>query len=155
MAQLPESDPDWINGVSNIFSPYYGGKVESIVLLLHNAWQLLLTAPRQPSTNWRRHIYREFNGAADELAKRAVEHQKSECWSRQLIPRPRRLRGHCDGSRCPPHAGAGWLVEASWFDDNQGEPLWERVATGSLYLGDSTIVNAELTGTTEVVRAIM
>ena len=131
--------------------------MEALVGELEESWRNCVLAPRTPSTDWCRHVYRERNKCADELANLAMDRQESEIWqSSERMPRMQQLRAHFDGGkRGNATASCGWHLEGSPAKDRDGHPLWRTIAHGSILLPpDTTTVESELLGMTEAIRAV-
>ena len=108
--------------------------------MLHAAWQRRDFVPRQAHCHWARHVYREYNKHADELATMALAGKgEHHVMSQAFTDQARYLRAHFDGGRRQHSAGAGWTVEVS-----SDAVTWNLVATGNKYLGADTSIAAEL-----------
>ena len=148
----------WLNGLAAIKSPTHCGQVSGVVRALTGSWRAGHIIPRTATADWYRHVYREFNKEADELANKAMDQRtSSEWWRRPMHLRPERLRGWFDGGRRNDDlVSCGWIVKAS-FDpfDSMVEPRWITMAWASVLLpAGTTITEAELTGA-ELVSAAL
>ena len=64
---------NWVNGQAAATGHRRKSKIEQLSTCLGRAWRDGLIAPRVPSADWCRHVYRERNGAADALANEAMD----------------------------------------------------------------------------------
>lgn len=97
--------------------------------------------PRQDSADFGRHIYREVNTAADELAGRHA-HSFEQHWNSRAH---RKFRLFFDASSTSDGAGGGWVLYAL-NDDAPDTPLhWIKIAALSFSLDtEATVTTAEL-----------
>ena len=99
-----------------------------------------IVRPRQDCADFCRHIFRELNGKADELANRHCNSWHLEAYSKPACC----VRGFFDGSVKGDKAAFGWIVFASCVGDDEMSS-WEPVACKSGCLPDgATITAAEL-----------
>ena len=130
----------WVNGREKCDEKRHQGTVEEIRNTLHEAWQRMDFVPRQAHCHWARHVYREYNKHADELATMALAGKTAHhVMSQAITDEVRYLRAHFDGGRRHNSAGAGWTAEVS-----SDAVTWNLVATGNKYLGADTSIAAEL-----------
>ena len=103
--------------------------------------------PCHNSADFCRHVFRELNGQADELANR-----HSNTWHLDEYVRPVGcIRGFFDGSVHGKRAAFGWIVLGSSCGDSNMS-LWQIVAHKSGCLPDgATITAAELEGSSSLV----
>ena len=117
-----------------------------------------------------RHIYRELNDLADGVAKEAWS-RRTSYWkefpaiSRLYHSTPKYLRIFTDGSHRDGLASSGMVVFGAWEESlleradymanfcgtredvqNLTMPTWELILEAGLFLGKTTIVDAELKG---------
>ena len=163
----------WLLGTAHV-SDSYSQRVGTIQTALQKLWQNGCVRSRLPWVDNIRHIFREMNGAADAAAKQAVSGQAPFCtrhaaWEKLSRARPRYLQIFSDGSRRSGIAGAGWVAYGAWEHDvchvpsiptefgnvcgtlgggcqELVMPKWEPLVTAGVYLANSTVVNAELSG---------
>ena len=132
--------------------------VAEIVNSLCQTWQAGCIAPRMPYADWFRHVFRERNKAADELANRAMDNGYSTSWANlDARSNMRKLCAHFDGGKRGSHAAScGWHLQCSSHEDTDGEPVWDTLAWGSVLL-DCTCssVDAELQGLVEATSAAL
>jgi hypothetical protein len=149
---------NWANGLAIATGTLRSQHVECLVGELGNAWHEGLIAPRTPSTEWCRHVYRERNKAADELANRAMDSNTSTVWQTlESHSKMHQLCAHFDGGkRGDSSASCGWHLQGSYDLDTSGEPVWYTLAWGSVVLDPTvTSADAELHGLTEATRAVL
>jgi ribonuclease HI len=61
---------DWVNGQAAASTKNQKRSIEVLIMQIYSAWRDGLIAPRVPSADWCRHVYRERNVAADKLANK-------------------------------------------------------------------------------------
>ena len=131
---------NWINGVwPTKFLPY-SRRLSGLRCQLHELVQSADVHPRQDCADFCRHVFRELNGEADELAKRHGNTWHLETYSNPACC----VRGFFDGSVKGDKAAFGWIVLASCAGD-EDMSLWRPIAYKSGCLPDgATITAAEL-----------
>eukprot|EP00973_Karenia_brevis_P073289 10182356-Karenia_brevis.AAC.1 len=127
--------------------------VSDMTSALHHAWRLGLITPREPHCDWLRHVYRELNTVADNLATQALRTRTSKIWTAPSRSHPRRLRAWFDGGSRDNETAAGWVVQGSWTESCIDRTAWQMLATGSIYLGPGTSTKAELTAGSQAIKA--
>ena len=149
---------NWINGQAAAVGQLQKCRIEMLANHLGRAWQEGFTAPRTPSADWCRHVYRERNVAADTLANKAMDEKTSSMWhSTDMHPKMQQLCAHFDGGKRGDVAtSCGWHLQGSLGADIDGEPVWHTLAWGSVLLDPGlTTVEAELAGLTEALGATL
>jgi len=138
---------NWCNGIWPVrFLPYFR-RVSSLHQQLHELVLHGAVRPRQDTSDFCRHVFRELNGKADELANR-----HSNTWHVHPYSAPAScVRAFFDGSVQGKKAAFGWIVlECQTGDEDMG--LWSTVASKSGCLPDgATITAAELEGSLSLV----
>jgi hypothetical protein len=170
----------WILGHAKVKEAYCL-RVGAVQNCVQGMWQAGVTTPRLPWMDVIRHIYREMNSLADAAAKEAFTQQTSYWKELSSMNRfrqslPKYLRIYTDGSHRDGLASSGMVVfgawEASTVDPASLEPymsslcgtfagmadasrmampVWEPILEAGKYLGQATIVTAELDGVEEAV----
>ena len=131
---------NWINGVwPTKFLPY-SRRLSGLQCQLHELVQSADVRPRQDCADFCRHVFRELNGEADELAGR-----HANTWHLETYSNPASCaRGFFDGSVKGDKAAFGWIVLSSCAGD-EDMSLWKPIAYKSGCLPDgATITAAEL-----------
>ena len=107
-----------------------------------------MVRPRENTTDFCRHIYRELNTTADSLAGKY-------CNDSMLLPYDIpaiRTRAFFDGSRKGDKAASGWAVFATTEKSCDDEVQWQLIAWKSFVLPDgASITAAELEAATSVI----
>jgi hypothetical protein len=131
---------NWSNGVWPVkFLPYLR-RISNMHRQLHDIVKQSGVRPVHDSADFCRHVFRELNGVADELAGR---HRNT--WHLDEYAKPAScVRGFFDGSVKGKKAAFGWIVlECSSGDDDMTR--WKAIASQSGCLPDgATITAAEL-----------
>jgi ribonuclease HI len=166
---------NWLLGVGKV-GDTYRQRVAAVQNRMQSAWTNRSVLPRLPWADVFRHIYRELNVFADEAAKKALDERADFCihhaaFARMNASIPKYVRIFTDGSHKNGLAAAGYVVFVAWDAQvpsatdipehwtrfcgtldgpsvlsNLVTPCWELALTMGRYLGQSTIVNAELRG---------
>jgi hypothetical protein len=130
----------WINGLWPVKFLPYSRRLSGLQCQLHELVQCGIVRPRQDCADFCRHIFRELNGKADELANRHCNTWHLEAYSKPACC----VRGFFDGSVRGDKAAFGWIVLASCVGDDDMSS-WKPVACKSGCLPDgATITAAEL-----------
>ena len=136
----------------------YSIRCERVANCLHAAWRFDCIAIRTADADWFRHVYRELNGTADALVNQAMNTKTSLVYCCEALDSlPPYLRGCFDGGKRPDEelSACGWQVDAAWQCCDNGQPVWEQLAYGSVQLTpETTVVDAELQGLEQVVAAL-
>jgi len=142
---------NWFNGVWPVrFLPYFR-RVSCLHQQLHELVLHHAVRPRQDTSDFCRHVFRELNTKADELANRHCN-----TWSIEPYSAPAAcVRAFFDGSVKGDKAAFGWIVlECQTGDGNMG--LWRAIASKSSCLPDgATITAAELEGSLSLVSFLL
>ena len=149
---------NWMNGQAAASSQDQKHRVEELTNQLHCSWLQGLIAPRMPSAEWCRHVYRERNMEADRLANEAMDDCASATWHTcNKFPRMQQLCAHFDGGKRGDIAAAcGWHLQGSHEVEPNGEPVWHTLAWGSLLLDPRiTSSEAEFSGLAQAVQATL
>ena len=147
----------WANGAARTMDPKHTTAAEQNVNELGRLWYSGLIAPRVPTVDWCRHVFRERNKAADALANRAMDSSSSAIWtSSSSVPDLERLCVNFDGGKRPDGSAAcGWHLQGGTGREEDGTLEWYTLAWGSLLLNPGeTRTAAELMGLTEAVAAL-
>ena len=138
---------NWVNGIWPVrFMPYLR-RVANVHRQLHELVSQGSVRPRQDSADFCRHVFRELNGQADELANRHCN-----TWHLDPYTAPATcIRAFFDGSVRSNKAAFGWIVLACPDGDHDMEQ-WSTIASKSGSLPDgATITAAELEGSLSLV----
>eukprot|EP00973_Karenia_brevis_P089132 12360738-Karenia_brevis.AAC.1 len=148
-----------MNGVLEPKSKIYSSRCELVANSLAESWRLGSIVTRIADVDWFRHVYRELNTVADELANRAMDDNSSHTWCCEPLEcKPKYLRAWFDGGKRPDtHLRAcGWHVEGAWLLDGIGQPVWRQLAYGSILLQpEASTVDAELRGLEQATAALL
>ena len=147
---------NWVNGIASATTVKQTTLIESLANAIAHSWRCGLIAPRTPSSDWCRHVYRERNKMADALANKAMDQQRSTAWAlTDQLPRMQQLCAHFDGGKRGNTAAAcGWHLQGSPGIARDGEPIWITLAWGSVLLDPmTTTVGAEWQGLVEATHA--
>jgi len=138
---------NWVNGIWPVRFLPYCRRVASVHLQLHKLVAQGAVRPRQDTADFCRHVFRELNGRADELANR-----HANTWYLDPYTTPAtRIRAFFDGSVRANKAAFGWIV-FTCPDGDQNMEQWRTVASKSGSLPDgATITAAELEGALSLV----
>ena len=145
-----------MNGKWRINTKMYAKTVKLANDTVADVWSHGMITPRMPHANWFRHVYREFNKVADKLAgialRTGASNHKCDIPPIDVV---RRLRGHFDGAFKEGRASCGWVIEACRTHGKYGKPVWNEIASASVHIGYCSVVNAELLGAVQLVKAIV
>ena len=127
--------------------------VYSEVLYIHAQGALL--QPRRAHLPWFRHVFRELNTLADDMASQALTSGLVQRWMHPQPRQPwRRIRAYFDGGRRRERASLGWWLQASLDPVHISIPDWTTVAYVGIPLGgDFSVPDAELAAASEITNA--
>ena len=152
-----ETVVNWLNGQAAATSRDQKSMIESLMDRIYKTWADGLIAPRMPWEDWCRHVYRERNVVADELANRAMDDMQSTVWHSLIqFPGMRHLCVHFDGGKRDDAASFGWHLQGSYDTDANGVPVWNTLAWGSVLLhASASSLDAEFAGLTAAINAVL
>ena len=143
----------WVNGLWDIYNKEYRKPVTDLQNFIE-ALRALGCMPRSPGADWRRHIYRELNSAADcEARKRGDE---MHLYRRKVRPGSH-FRVFTDGSCIGEgHSGCGFVVYVSASPVQDHEEDWALFATCHLDLPASmNSLDCEICGLQAALRFLL
>ena len=146
-----------VNRCNGQWAAKAGVYVQMVDEVISTLWRVIRggqASPRERDLSLFRHAFRENNKDADALASMAIANERSTF---RLTPHMKRrdtsrLWANFDGGKKGCKAGAGWVI---WATRRGGSPLWKRLASASLFLGEATSTYAEMTAAIEVSRALI
>ena len=132
---------NWVNGLWKCQYAVYDSRLS----VAHRAIAMLVEAhdalPRHCSAEWARHVYRELNAEADELANRHYFKYQQYC----SVDGFRYFRIYFDGSVSDGGAGGGWVLYGSRHLTTDAPEDWSKIADLSFGLRvGATVTAAEL-----------
>ena len=132
---------NWLNGLWRCRYRAYERRLCIGHQLLQQMFKDHGVLPREAAADWARHVYRELNVEADEMANR----QRDERQVTKDMCRYNCYRAYFDGSVTPTGAGGGWVLYGAQ-EVLQDEPsAWKRIAAVSFPMPPgSTITQCEL-----------